>query len=83
MTGYHQQLAKQAAAPFGLRNAAETLTKTVISALAKKDCLPKKLHILWLAETIQKPLARVTFPHLDHHEEADGWMDATLATPWN
>ena len=35
-------MAKKTAAPFGLRNTVETLMKTVISALAKKSCWPKK-----------------------------------------
>ena len=35
-------MAKKTAAPCGPRNAAETLTKTVIPALAKKSCWPKK-----------------------------------------
>ena len=71
-TGYLHQMAKKTQHLVGPMESAETLTKTVISALAKKDCLPKKLHILWLAENLPKPLARVTFPHWDHHEEADG-----------
>ena len=63
---------KRTAAPFRLGNAAETLTKTVIPALAKKDCLPKKLRLLWLPGNLQKPLATVTFPPLEHQVTSYG-----------
>ena len=39
--------------------------------------------ILRFPGNLQKPLATVTFRHLEHHEKSYGWMGATLAPPRN
>ena len=45
----------------------------------RKAAGQKRLPILWLPGNLQKPLAAVTFPHLEHHGKPYRWMDATLA----
>ncbi len=65
-------MAKKTAAPFGLRNIAETLMGTVKSALAKKDCRPKKTADLMVTREPSKSIGYSDISHLEHHEETDG-----------
>ena len=61
----YSKMSKKPAALFCHWNTAETLIKQADSHMSRKTAMSRKLQILWLLENHQKPLATVTFPHLN------------------